>query len=273
MAQRASGSVTLCWGLISIPIKLYNTASEQKVSFKQITPEGNLSKQLISDSVTGEIVDRSTLRKGYEHKKGEFVIFTEEEVKGMNSGKKVTADLAEFVPAGTVDIVRIEKSMYAAPDKGADKAYLLLSAALKKKGMVGVAKMYSRGKEHLIVIAPRDDGLIIHQMYYEKEAKKFDNPCAKLPLMDQEIELACSLIEQGKSKAFNFVTDENASIYRDNYIDRVNEAVQAKLSGKKVNIKKDNVTPLGGDLLGALQASLKPSEVAKNVAKAKAKAS
>lgn len=274
MGQRALASVTLCWGLISIPVKLYLTASAEAVKFKQITPDGNTTKQKIFDSVTDKEVDRKTLQKGYEHAKGQYVFFSQEEVASMHSSKSDSAELVEFVPSETVDVLRIEKTLHVAPDKGADKAYLLLSAALEKLGQVAVAKWYSRGKEHLITIAPRDGGLLIHQMYYENEMRDFSNNCAKLPVSDQELALACQMIEQGTSDAFgNPDKDEDKTeLYRDNFIDRVNAAVQTKLAGGTIEVKQLEAQPVGGDLMAALQASLKPVEVVKTAKKAAKKA-
>src|SRR5690606_3053457 len=150
----------------------------------------------------------------------------------------------------------VEKSLHLGPDKGADKGYLLLSAAMKARGVAAVAKWYSRGKENLVVIAPRGDGLIMHQMFYPSEVRNFENPCAKLPITDQELALASTMIDQVMVDKYGIETSEETLLFRDNYIDRVNDAARTKQSGGTVSAEKKDKPSLGGSLMDILQSSV-----------------
>ncbi len=255
--QRSTGSVTLTLGLLNIPVKIYLAASAEAVSFKRLTKTGHLTSQKIFDVVTNEEVQQKDLDKGYEFAKGKILQFTPEEVNALTSKNCDTATIEAFVPYSSIDVVSIEKSLHIGPDKGADKGYLLLSAAMKAKGVAAVAKWYSRSKENLVVIAPRGDGLIMHQMFYPSEVRNFDNPCAKLPVTDQELALAGVMIDQvvaeyGKEE----IVEDKPALYRDNFIDRVNAAVLTKQGGGTIKTDEAPKTVPGGDLMAILQRSV-----------------
>lgn len=255
MGQRAVGSVKLSFGLLCIPTKMYLTASSESVSFRMMSPKGNTVNQVLLDSVTRDPVERSETNKGYEYEKNKIVTFTVEEVKALASEKCETANIEEFVPLAQINPIHVEKTFYLAPEKGVDKSYLLLYTALKKKAVAAVAKLYSHGREHLVCVVAGDTGLLLHQMYYFNEIRAFDNQVQNVPLSDDEINLACKIIEHGVVQSYGNAEDK-PELYRDNYIDRVNQAVQAKLSGKVITIGQVPAQAQGGSLADILQASL-----------------
>lgn len=258
MAQRSIGSVTITLGLLNIPIKIYTSARAETIAFKRMTKEGNLTSQKIFDKVTNEEVAQGDLGKAYEYSKGKYLQFSKKEIESLASAKVKTATIEQFVPYDTVDMLNVEKNMHLGPDKGADNGYLLLAAAMKAKGVAAVAKWYSIDKERLVVIAPRGDGLVMHQMFYVNEVRTFNNPCAKLPISDQELELVGTMIDQVMVNTYGkeVLEEGKPELYRDNYIDRVWDAVQIKRFGGTLKNNQVEEATLRGSLMDILRDSI-----------------
>lgn len=251
---RATSSGTISFGLVSIPVKLYTACASENVRFVSISPKTKARlKQKMYDPTNDEEVLRADILKGYEISKNQFIIFTPAEVKSLEADRTNTIDILEFVPTDSVDLVSVEKTYYLGPDKGGDKAYRLISEALKRKDSVAVGRWAARGKTQLVIIRSYNDGLILHQMYYSKEVRSFDEimeVVAKFDIQDREMALAEQLIEQMSTKAFD------ASQYVDEYAQRVLDAVNTKQAGGELALD----APIGKapvlDMFEALKASL-----------------
>jgi DNA end-binding protein Ku len=253
MPPRAIASGTISFGLVSIPVKLYTATSPQKVSFNMLEKgTGARLKQQYISSATGQVVERDQVIKGYEFARGQYVHFTEEEIKALETATNGAFEIAEFVPMESVDFLQVEKSYYLGPDKGGDKAYQLLSKAMTRKGQVAVARWAARGKDQLVIIRPYRRGLLLHQMFYADEVRPFDEiePGSELNFADVELDLAERLIDQLGKEGFD------ASKYRDNYTDRVRKLVDEKVAGHEVTIVPEQPQAQIIDLFEALKQSL-----------------
>jgi DNA end-binding protein Ku len=256
---------TISFGLVAIPVKVFTAASSEQISFNTISPKGNRVEQQYVDKVTGDVVEREECSKGYEHTKGMFALFTAEELKSLEAKRSQVMEIKEFVPLDTVDLLQVEKSYYLGPDKGGDKGYRLLSKVLEKTGQVAVATYSARGKEQLILIRPYEEGLVLHQMFYENEVRDFAevlDTCAEYEPSGAEVALAERLIQQLATPTFV------PGKYKDGYAERVKAAVDEKLTGQKVVPVGD--TTGGGplmDIFDALRQSLAASTDVKPAAK------
>jgi len=274
---RSSASISLTLGLMSVPVKMYSATSDHKgkVSFNQISPAGNTVKQKLFDSVTDTEVQRKELRKGYRDG-DDMIIFEAEEIKALESHKACTVQIEQFVPLRTVNMAHVEKTYNCNPDPkaGVDKAFLALSMVMAAKEVGGVAKWYARGRENLVVITGNGESIQVHQMKYENEINDFVPDCAKVDVHEQELALLGQLVDNQTVDSYGH-SDENPSLYRDCYAERVREAVDAKRSGGQVKAAKKADAPVGGDLLSMLQASVKqaPAPAKKKRAKKAKKAS
>jgi DNA end-binding protein Ku len=254
MALRATGSGTISFGLVSIPFKIYTAASSQNVSFNLLNGKtGHRLKQQYVDAVDGTLVERDQMVKGYEFAKDQYVQFNEEELKKLESAKNSSLELVEFVPEDSVDLVYLEKAYFIGPDKGGDKAYRLLSAAMQKTKTIAVGRFWTRGREQLVLIRPyRKKGLIMHYAYYSNEVRNYDEigiP-GEVAFKDVEIELAQKLIEQLGATAFK------PEQFRDEYEDRVRAAVEAKIAGQDIVVAEEAPRAQIIDLFEALKRSL-----------------
>jgi DNA end-binding protein Ku len=258
MSARPISTATISFGLVSVPVKLYSSAeTSKKVSFNLVSKKhGTRLKQQYVTPETGEVVPREEMVKGYEFTKGKFVLFTPEELKTLDEKASHSIDITEFVPFEQVERTYLDKVYYLGPDKGGDRAYKLLSAALKKTGQSAVAKYAARGKQYLVVIRPMDDGLVMEQLFYHDELKPFTEvPLGEAEVKDTELELAIQLISQATSEEFQ------ADKYNDEVRERTLELIQKKIDGEDIT-QIESEEPKGQiiDLMAALKASLAGSK-------------
>jgi DNA end-binding protein Ku len=235
---------------------------------------GRVKQQYICPTDNNEVVDRKDMVKGYEHARGQYVLFTEEELKAFEAERSNAIEITEFVPLASVDFVHVEKSYYLGADKGGDKAYRLLSQAMTNKKVVAVGRWAARGKEQLVVVRPYQDGLILHQLFYANEVRSFEeiDPAAKVTISDKEHELAGKLIDQLTSDAFE------AAKYHDTFSDKVRAAVEQKAAGQEITVAPEAPKAQIIDLFDALKRTLAtapapPPSVLKPPKKAKSEAS
>jgi DNA end-binding protein Ku len=266
MAARSIGSATISFGLVSIPVKLFTAASAKNVSFNMLEKKtsARLKQQYVS-TVTGEVVERDQMVKGYEHSKEKYVTFTEDELKKLEAERTDRLDILEFVPNDSVDPVYYEKTYYLGPDKGGDRAYKLLSNAMVRAGRVAVGKLATRGKEQLVVVRPMRGGLVLQQVYYGDEVRDFgevERPSDDVTFKPIEEELADRLVEQLSKGTFD------ATQFRDEYRDRVLAAVEQKVKGEEVTIAAAPPQAQILDLFEALKQSLQSIGPANTTAKA-----
>lgn len=248
---RAIVSAAITFGLVTIPVKLYTSASSEQISFNMITPDGSRVKQKLVHAVTGEEVDRDALLKGYEAGKDQFVTFTKDEMKALETASDGTMVIKEFVDASSLDPVAVEKTYYLGPDKGGDRGYSLLAETMKAMGKIAVAMWSARGKDQLVVVRPHGGGLLLHIMFYANEVRPFAEVLpATVSVSDAEREMAAKLIGALSTGAFD------PSKYEDGYAKRVKTAVEHKLTGVAPSVTP--VAPVKNvmDLLDALKASL-----------------
>lgn len=260
MGIRSTNSAALTFGLVSVPIKFYTASSAEGVSFNMMTAKGNRVKQQLHDSVTDDVVEQKDCNRGYEFAKEQYVIFTADELKALETEKSKTVEIREFVDASSIDLVQVEKTYYLGPDKGGDRSYRLLAETMKALGKVAVAQWNGRGKEQLVVVRPYRDGLVLHQMYYANEVRSFDEiDLAKIAVSDPEREMAGMLIQALSTGPFD------PAKYEDGYVKRVKEAVERKIAGlgpeaiEAVPAPKATVT----DLLAVLRASVEAAKTKK----------
>jgi DNA end-binding protein Ku len=254
MPARAVLSGTISFGLVSIPVKFFTAASSEQVSFNMLHKKcgGRLKMQFICPT-DNEVVERSDTVKGYEYSKGQYVQFTEEELKAMETERGGSIEITEFVPVTSVDFIQVEKSYYLGPDKGGDKAYRLLGEAMTSKGRVAVGRWSARGKEQVVLVRPYGkDGLVIHQLYYANEVRAFSeiDTGATFTFSEKEHELAGKLIDELGTDTFD------ATKYTDSYSERVKAAVDQKVAGQEITIAPEAPKAQIIDLFEALKKSL-----------------
>lgn len=262
MPARNIASATISFGLVSVPVHLFSSAeSKTNVSFNMLHKKcGSRLKQYYSCPKDNETVTRDDTVKGYEFAKDQYVVFTPEEIKALEEKATGMIDIVEFVPLAKVDREYLEKCYYLGPDKGGDRAYRLLVAALAETGKAALGQYAAKGKQNLVLLRPRDGVLVMEQLHYADEVRATTE--VTIPegeVKATELALAKQLIEQTASETFE------PAKYKDTVRERVMDLIQRKVEGQ--DITTPDVPADGGgkiiDLMEALKASLaasKPSE-------------
>jgi len=257
MAARSIASLTISFGMVSIPVKLYSaTEASRAISFNLLhkTCGSRLKQQYFC--VKEEVpVSREDMAKGYEFAKDQYVMFSPEELKALEETGTHSAEITEFVPLKSVDPVYFDKAYYLGPDKGGAKPYALLARALRESGRCAIGRWAARGKQYIVMIRPVEDlveGLVMQQLLYAGEVRALrDVDIPKTDVKPAELKLAQQLIEQQASEKFD------PSQYTDDVRARVEAAIQKKVEGQEITTTE--APEAGGqviDLMEALRASL-----------------
>lgn len=256
MAVRSIASLTLAFGLVSIPVRLYSaTESAASVKFNLLAKDGSRVKQQYVSEKDQSVVSRADMVKGYEVEKDRFVLFSPEELKNLEEGSSHVIEIVSFVPEKSVDPRYYDKAYLLAPDKRGGKPYALLMEALRSTGKSALARWSWKAKQYVVQVRPTDDGLVLQQLLYADEVRSFKElNIEPVEVGQQELQLALQLIDQISEPAYD------PTQFKDNEKQRVLDAIDRKIAGQEVvaSVHSED-EPVGGqviDLMAALQASL-----------------
>lgn len=241
----------LTFGLVSFPIRLYSAARGESISFNQLHKHDNSRvKQVLFCAAEDKPIPRSEIVKGYEFEKDRYIVIEDEEVKKVAPQTAKVMEIQEFVKADGVDPIYFETSYYMAPDEAGEKPYALLFEALKKTGYVGVAKVAMHNREHVVILRPGHNGVLMHTMYYQHEIRQVDEFRTDLSLVkEKELALATNLIEA-------LAGEFEPAKYKDNYRENLLRMIEAKKQGEEVVATPEPQQGKVVDILEALKASL-----------------
>ncbi|MET0208595.1 MAG: Ku protein [Burkholderiaceae bacterium] len=264
MAARSLASLSLSFGLVSIPVKLYSaTESSATVRFNMLAPDGARVKQQYVSEKTGKVVERSEMLKGYEFEKDRFVMFQPDELKALDEAASHVIDIVSFVPEKSVDPIYYDRAYFLAPDKRGGKPYELLLEAMRESGRCALARWTNHGKQYVVQVRAGEDGLVLQQLLYAAEVRsQKDLDIEKVPVAKGELQLALQLIEQIAQDAYD------PTQFEDEEKKRILEAIDRKIAGKQVveSARAEEAGTGAGqviDLAEALKASLSRRPAAK----------
>ena len=245
-----SGRISL--GLVNVPVKLYTMIRDESFSFRYVRKDDAcpLKYQRVC-TLDKEVVDWEDVARGYEVRKGEFVVFSKEELDALRPSSDGRINIDKFVPFASVDRIFFDKSYILAPDKSED-AYGLLLSAFREMGMAGVGKFTMRTKEYPALVHEYRDALVLTTLRYSSEVvdpRDMEELKGVLEPSDEELGLATKIIE-GLSGDFD-VTE-----YRDEFRDRVEELVEKKMKGETIVVEEPKTEEVK-ELMAALQETLK----------------
>jgi DNA end-binding protein Ku len=243
--------------LVAIPVKLYAPIDSSKtIRFNQIHAAcGSRVKQQLHCPTCEEVVSRGDLQKGYEFAKGQYVLFTEEELQGSVVQPTHAIEISEFVPLENVDPIYFERSYYLGPDRGGEKPYRLLAQTLRDTSRAALGQYAARGKQYLVLLRPFEEGLIMQQLYYADEIRDFSEiPLGEADPKPAEVELAKQLVSQTSSEEFN------PSQFEDTIRSHLLDLIQGKVEGREITAAPAQAPKAQViDLMEALKASLEVS--------------
>ena len=205
MAARSISSLTVSFGLVAIPVKLYVATASKSYSFNLLHKGcGSRLKQQYLCIKEDVVVPREDMVKGYEFAKDQYVVFSPDELKALEEAGSHTVDITEFVPIESVDPIFFDKAYYLAPDKGGAKPYALFSQALRDTDRCALGRWASHGKQHIVMLRPFEEGLVMQQLLYADEVRAIGElEIPTVEVKEAELKLAHQLIEQQSAKTFD----------------------------------------------------------------------
>ncbi|MEA3213108.1 MAG: end-binding protein Ku [Chthoniobacter sp.] len=256
--MRAIWKGAISFGLVNIPIALFSATRSEELKFRMLraTDLSPINYKRVAEA-DGKEVPWDKIVKGYEHEKGKFVVLKDEDFQRVDIEATQTVDIVNFVKLEEVNPVFFHKPYYMEPQKGGDKAYVLLREALRDSGKIAIAKVVIKTRQHLAAVKPQDRGLMLELMHFADELIDVDE--FKLPAAAQvgkkELQMAKALIDSMSDK---FQPEE----YVDEYRKALEKVIEEKIEkGDKAlprparKAKPTNVI----DLVSVLQKSLEQS--------------
>jgi DNA end-binding protein Ku len=261
---RAIWSGSISFGLVNIPIKLYNAVSKKSVAFNQIDARTNSRIRMKRVSAAdGEEVPQTEIVKGYELSPGRYVTIRPDELDALEPEATRAVDLEEFVELADIDPIFYDSPYYVAPAKGSEKPYALLVRAMEDSGKVGIARFVMRSKQYLAALRPQHGKLVLSTMVYADEVVPGEEigeltTLDGIELSDRELAMAKQLIE-------SLSADFEPAKFRDEHRDRVLELIEKKAEGVEEVIAEPAAIEATAvvDLMAALEASVKEAQEAR----------
>src|SRR5947209_2616239 len=257
---RAIWSGTISFGLVNVPVKLYSAVHSKDLQFHQFDPKGNRIQYKRVSEKTGKEVDYSDIVKGYEVKKGQYVMVDPDELASYKPESTRTVDISDFVDLDQIDPVYYENTYYLAPDgKGAGKAYNLLLEAMEKQSKAAVGKVVIRTKQYLAAIRPLDGVLALSTMRFADEVVstsevKNGSSGKDGSVSKREVDMASQIID-------SLTSEWDPSRYHDTYREQVLALLKKKAEGKEIVVEEpEEEQGQVLDLMAALEASLEEAK-------------
>jgi len=257
---RAIWSGSISFGLVNVPVKLYSAVHQQDIHFSQFDKNGNHIRYKRVSEKTGKEVDYGDIVKGYEAKKGQWVMVDPDELAGYKPEATKTVDISDFVALDEIDPIYYENTYYLAPDgKAAAKPYNLLLEAMEKQNKAAVGKVVIRTKQYLAAIRPLDGVLALSTMRFADEvvstsevkngASGKDGSVSK-----REVDMASQIID-------SLTSEWDPSRYHDTYREQVLALLKKKAEGKEIVVEEpEEEQGQVLDLMAALEASLEEAK-------------
>jgi DNA end-binding protein Ku len=261
---RAIWNGSISFGLVNIPVKLYNAVSRKNVSFHQIDAESGarIKMQRVS-SKTGEEVPYERIVKGYELSPERYVLIEPQELDALDPEASHSIDIEEFVDLADIDPLFFDAAYYLAPGKAAEKPYALLAKAMEEQGKVALARFVMRTKQYLAAVRAKEGMLLLSTMVYADEVV----PPEQLPELetidsvkvnDKEVAMAAQLID-------SLSADFEPERFKDTYREQVLDLIERKASGEEIVVEAAPAPDATSvvDLMAALEASVKEARDAR----------
>jgi DNA end-binding protein Ku len=255
--MRAIWSGAIGFGLVNIPVKIFSAVQNSELDLDMLDKKDHANiKFLRVNANTGKEVKWENIVRGYKLD-DHYVVLDDADFEKASPEKTKMIEIEEFVNEKDIDSIYYEQPYYLQPDKSGVKAYTLLREALKKSGKAGLGSYVLRNREHLVLIKPANDLLILNQIRFQGEIRdtsEIEVPAANIK--PAELKMAIALVDQ-------LTTDFDISRYKDVYTEKLLKQIRAKAKGKKTAAPKMKIVhSKSSDLLAQLKESLNPSKKA-----------
>ena len=268
MAPRPNWKGYLKLSLVSCPVALYPaTTTSERVSFRTLNRQtGNRVRRQFVDEQTGDPVESDEQAKGYEVAKGEYIMLEDDELKAVQIESNHTIDIERFVPRQEVDELYLDTPYFLAPtDRVGEEAFAVIRDAMRAEKKVGLARVVLFRRERLMMLEPRDKGIVAVSLHYGNEVHAVDSYFGEIPdleLPKEMLELAKHIIEKMSGKF-------DPGQFEDRYENALIELIRSKQKGTPIKPQPTHRQTNVINLMDALRRSVESE--AKGPAKTSAK--
>jgi DNA end-binding protein Ku len=254
MAARPTWKGYLKISLVNIPVRVFPaTDSAATISFNQLHRECRTRIQQKRWCPTCQTeVANTDLVKGYEFEKGRYVVLDEEDIAKVRPESTRVINIVQFADAKLIDPVYVERPYYLAPDGNvAAEAFAVMREGMQGKAAVGKVALY--GREYLVAIQPRENGLVMYTLRHASEVRAMDAidelKTVTTKVKPDEVKLARQVIS-------NFESEGDLTQYQDDYQNELRRIVDAKIAGEEIVAPVEEAPPKVVNLMDALRQSL-----------------
>jgi len=254
MAARATWKGYLKISLVNIPVRVFPaTDSAATVSFNQLHREcrSRIQQKKWCPTCQTEVA-MSDLVKGYEFEKGKYVVLEDDDINKVRPESTRVINVTQFADASIIDPVYVERPYYLAPDGNvAAEAFAVIREGMAGKAAIGKLALY--GREYLVAIQPRENGLVMYTMRHAAEVRAMsaidELKLVPAKIKPDEVRLARQVIG-------NFETEGDLTQYKDEYQDELRKVIDAKIAGEEFVSPVEEEAPKVVNLMEALRQSL-----------------
>ena len=245
----------ISFGLVYVPVTLHTTVRKKDIGFNMLHKKsGERIKYKKTCESCPEVLTGDDIVRGFQYEKGKYITMTDKELESIKSEKDKSIQITSFVGLDEIDPIFFEKSYYVKPTS-AEKAFKLILHALGDQNKVGVAKTVLGQKEQLVALRTVGENMILYTMHFADEVQS--NPTGQIneKVSADELKLAKQIID-------NMTKKFDAREYRDEYREKLTQAIQAKINGELVKKGKEKAATKAKviDLMDALKASVETSK-------------
>jgi DNA end-binding protein Ku len=256
MAPRSNWKGYLKLSLVSASIAIYPaTSSSEKVRFNTLNrATGNRLKRQMVDSVTGDVVENEEMIKGYAIAKDQYVTVEDDELAEIAIESSHTVDIEKFVPKASIDDRFRDAPYYLAPeDKVGQEAFAVIRDAMKKKKMVGIARVVMARRERVMMLEPFGKGIMGTMLLYPYEIRSDEAVFEEIP----EVTLPAEMLGLAEHIIDKMTGEFEPGKFEDRYENAMIELIRSKQAGQPAPKEKAASRPANVvNLMEALRRSV-----------------
>lgn len=249
-----ANKTTIAFSLVSVPISTYTATQDNDISFNQLhEADGQRVRYKKVCGHCGKEVRNEDIVKGYEYAEDKYITISDDDLEKIKTEKDKSIQILHFANLNQISPTYFDKSYYAVPEAGGEKAFELLRSALMQEQKIAIGKTVMREKEYLIAIIPREDGMLIQTMLFQDDIKELPKTYQKPGISEEELQMAKMLIN-------SMNTPFNSAEYKDEYQEKLKDLIETKIQGKEVQNQEESQTTII-NLMEALKQSIEKERV------------
>ena len=249
-----ANKTTIAFSLVSVPISMYTATQDNDISFNQLhEADGQRVRYKKVCGPCGKEVKNEDIVKGYEYAEDKYITISDDDLEKIKTEKDRAIQILHFANLNQISPTYFDKSYYAVPEAGGEKAFELLRSALMQEQKIAIGKTVMREKEYLIAIIPREDGMLIQTMLFQDDIKELPKTYQKPEISEEELQMAKMLIN-------SMNTPFNSEEYKDEYQEKLKSLIETKIQGKEVQNQEESYTTII-NLMEALKQSIEKERV------------